>query len=61
MPRSRSQGCDGRKAVVGSRSLGSNPADGEILFEAKRRFIAHGLSCLPYHCPDMNEIRLKCK
>ena len=34
---------------------GSNPADGEILSEAKRRFI----SCLPFHCPDMTEIRLK--
>ena len=38
---------------------GSNPADGEILSEAKRRFIALGLSCLPFHCPDMTEIRLK--
>ena len=38
---------------------GSNPADGEILSEAKRRFIAQGLSCLPFHCPDMTEIRLK--
>ena len=34
---------------------GSNPADGEILSEAKRRFI----SCLHFHCPDMTEIRLK--
>ena len=40
-------------------SLGSNPADGEILSEAKRRFIPQGLSCLPFHCPDMTEIRLK--
>ena len=24
---------------------GSNPTDGEILSEAKRRFIAQGLSC----------------
>ena len=39
--------------------LGSNPADGEILSEAKRRFIAQGLSCLPFHCPDMTEIRLQ--
>ena len=38
---------------------GSNPADGEILSEAKRRFITQGLSCLPFHCPDMTEIRLK--
>ena len=38
---------------------GSNPADGETLSEAKRRFIAQGLSCLPFHCPDMTEIRLK--
>ena len=38
---------------------GSNPADGEILSEAKRRFIAQGISCLPFHCPDMTEIRLK--
>ena len=38
---------------------GSNPADGEILSEAKRRFIAQGLSCLPFHCLDMTEIRLK--
>ena len=38
---------------------GSNPADGEILFEAKRRFIAQCLSCLPFNCPDMIEIRLK--
>ena len=38
---------------------GSNPADGEILSEAKRRFIAQGLSCLPFNCPDMTEIRLK--
>ena len=38
---------------------GSNLADGENLSEAKRRFIAQGLSCLPFHCPDMTEIRLK--
>ena len=38
---------------------GSNPADGEILSEAKRRFIAQGLSCLPFNCPVMTEIRLK--
>ena len=38
---------------------GSNPTDGEILSEAKRRFIAQGLSCLPFHCPDMTEIRMK--
>ena len=38
---------------------GSNPADGEIFSEATRRFIAQGLSCLPFHCPDMTEIRLK--
>ena len=38
---------------------GSNPADGEILSEAKRRFITQGLSYLPFHCPDMTEIRLK--
>ena len=38
---------------------GSNPADGEILSEAKRRFIAQRLSCLPFHYPDMTEIRLK--
>ena len=38
---------------------GSNPADGEILSEAKRRFIAQGLSCLLFHCPDMTEIQLK--
>ena len=37
----------------------SNPADGKILSEAKRLFIAHGLSCLPFHCPGMTEIRLK--
>ena len=34
---------------------GSNPADGEILSEAKRRFIAQGLSFLPFHCSDMTE------
>ena len=38
---------------------GSNPADGEILSEAKRRFIAQGFSCLHFHCPDVTEIRLK--
>ena len=38
---------------------GSNPADGKILSEANRRFIAQGLSCLPFRCPDMTEIRLK--
>ena len=38
---------------------GSNPADGEILSKAKRRFIAQGFSCLPFRCPDMTEIRLK--
>ena len=38
---------------------GSNPADGEILSEAKRRFIAQGLSYLPFHCFDLTEIRLK--
>ena len=38
---------------------GSNLADGEILSEAKRRFIAQGLSCLHFHCPDLTEIRLK--
>ena len=37
---------------------GPNPADGEILSEAKRRFIIQGISCLPFHCPDMTEIRL---
>ena len=34
---------------------GSNPA----LSEVKRRFIAQGLLCLPFHCPDMTEIWLK--
>ena len=38
---------------------GSNPADGEILSEAKRRFIAQGLSCVPFHYLDMTEIQLK--
>ena len=37
----------------------SDHADGEILSEAKRRFIGQGLPCLPFHCPDMTEIRLK--
>ena len=41
------------------RISGSNPADGEILSEAKRRFTAQGFSCLPFRCPDMTEIRLK--
>ena len=38
---------------------GLNPTDCEILSEAKRRVIAQGLSCLPFHCPDITEIRLK--
>ena len=38
---------------------GLNPTGGEILSEAKRRFIALVLSCLHFHCSDMTEIRLK--
>ena len=30
---------------------GSNPVEGEILRESKRRFIAQGLSCSPFHRP----------
>ena len=37
----------------------SNPAGGEILSEAKRRFIAQSLSCLPFYCLDMTKILLK--
>ena len=32
---------------------GSNPAEGEILSEPKRRFIAQSLSCSPFHRPEM--------
>ena len=38
---------------------GSNPAGGEILPEPKRRFIAQGLSCSPFHRLEMTEILLK--
>ena len=38
---------------------GSNPAEGEILSEPKRRFIAQSLSCSPFHRPEMTEILLK--
>ena len=41
---------------------GSNPAEGEILPEPKRRFIAQSLSCSPFHHLEMTEILLKgCK
>ena len=32
---------------------GSNPAEGEILPEPKRRFTAHSLSCSPFHRLEM--------
>ena len=38
---------------------GSNPAEGEILPEPKRRFIAQSLSCSPFHRLEMTEILLK--
>ena len=38
---------------------GSNPAEGEILPEPKRRFIAQSLSCSPSHRLEMTEILLK--
>ena len=38
---------------------GSNPAGGEILPEAKRRFIAQSLSCSHFHRLEMTEILLK--
>ena len=38
---------------------GSNPAGGELLPEPKRRFIAHSLSCSPFHRLEMTEILLK--
>ena len=39
---------------------GSNPAGGEILPEAKRRFIAQSPSCSPFHHLEMTtEILLK--
>ena len=34
---------------------GSNPAGGEILPEAKRRFIAQSLSCSPFHRLEMTD------
>ena len=41
---------------------GSNSAGGKILPELKRRFIAHSLSCSPFHRLEMTEILLKgCK
>ena len=41
---------------------GLNPAEGEILPEPKRRFIAQSLSCSSFHCLEMTEILLKgCK
>ena len=38
---------------------GSNPAEGEILPEPKRRFIAQSLLCSPFHRLEMTEILLK--
>ena len=38
---------------------GSNPAEGEILPEPKRRFTAQSLSCSPFHRLEMTEILLK--
>ena len=38
---------------------GSNPAGGEILPEPKRRFMAHSLSCSPFHRLEMTEILFK--
>ena len=38
---------------------GSNPAEGEILPEPKRRFTAQSLSCSPFHCIEMTEKLLK--
>ena len=38
---------------------GSNPAEGEILPEPKRRFLAQSLSCSPFHRLEMTEILLK--
>ena len=39
---------------------GSNIVGGEILSpEPKRRFIAQGISCSPFHRPDKTEIMLK--
>ena len=37
----------------------SNPAGDQILSKPKRCFIAHSLSCSPFHRPDMTEILLK--
>ena len=37
----------------------SNPAEGEILPEPNRRFIAQSLSCSPFHRLEMTEILLK--
>ena len=41
------------------RVVGSNPAGGEILLEAKRCFIAQRLSCSPFHHLEMTEMLLK--
>ena len=38
---------------------GSNPAEGEILPEPKRHFIAQSLSCSPFHRLEMTEILSK--
>ena len=38
---------------------GSNSAAGEIFSEPKRRFIAHSLSCSPFHPSEIAEILLK--
>ena len=38
---------------------GSNPAGGEIVPEAKRRFIAQSLSFSPFHRLEITEILLK--
>ena len=38
---------------------GSNPAEGEILPEPKRHFIAQSLSCSSFHRLEMTEILLK--
>ena len=37
----------------------SNPVANEILSELKRRFIAHSLSCSPFHPSEMTELLLK--
>ena len=38
---------------------GSNPAGGGIQYCTVRRFIAHSLSLLPFHCLDITKITVR--